>query len=173
MKTLFTFATLFITLSSLHAQFTGQFDLGYSTQSSNLKPVFAFTVGYVFNKEQHKLAPIVETGFRAHTDQQSAHNIYGHISAGLQFGNFLALTAGGIYGGNQMKQDRHVYQDTTIILTAGAKSAQYFSYQLALRGMQTVMKSDDGSPALQIIEQVTYAHSVWYAGVGIRYLLFD
>jgi len=170
MKKLFTFATLCITLSSLHAQFTGQFDIGYSTQNDNLKPVFAFTVGYVF--KQQNWQPIIEAGFRAHLDQQSANNTYAHVSGGLQY-RFLALTAGCAYGGNQQTRDRHVYGDTTVVLQSGAANQHYFSYQVALRLQVTLMKNEDNSPALQLIAQPTYAHKVLYGNVGIRYLLFD
>lgn len=174
MKTLFTLvAILCITTSSLKAQYTGQMDVGYSTQSINLKPVFAFTLGHVFKADEYRLAPLIETGFRTHTDQQSANNIYGHVSAGLQLDHWLTATAGIIYGGNQQKQDRHVTDDTVIVLTPGAASANYLSYQIVLRGTQTLMKRDDGLPFLQVVEQITYAHNVWYGSVGVRWSLFD
>lgn len=164
---------LCITTSSLKAQYTGQIDLGYSTKSINWKPVFAFTLGHVFKADKYRLAPLIETGLRAHTDQQSGNNVYGHISAGLQLDHWLTVTAGGIYGGNQQKRDRHVIGDTVIVLTPGAERENYLSYQLVMRGAQTLMKRDDGSPCMQLVEQVTYAHAVWYGSVGLRWLLFD
>lgn len=175
MKTLSLFTlTMILTISSLHAQQSyGIMDAGYSTQSTSAIPVFAFTLGRKFCSDDYRIAPVAEIGFRAHMDQESDHNAYGHISAGLQYNNFLALTAGCIYGGNQKKQDRHMMDDTVITLSDGASGNHYISYQLALRGMQTVMKKDNGSPFLQVVEQVTYGHAVWYGSIGFRFSLFD
>lgn len=172
-KVLFTTVATLLTLSSLKAQYTGQFDLGYSTQSTNLLPVFSFTLGRVFNAQDYHLAPMIEIGSVAHMDQQSDHNIYGHISGGLQLDNWLAFTSGFVYGGNQAKQDRHILADTALVLKQGATSEHYASYQLALRACETVMKTKDGLPFLQIVQQVTYAHEVWYLRAGVRFNLFD
>jgi hypothetical protein len=172
MKTLFTIATLCIALSSLHAQQTyGIMDLGYSSTSNNLKPVFAFSAGHRFCDSTYWLAPIVEAGVRAHMDDNSNHNIYGFISGGLQFKEYVAFTAGGIYGGNQQMRDRHVYQDTTIELTPGAFTPTYFSYQLALRGMLPILKKKD--MMIVITGQLTYAHAVLYESVGVKFSLND
>lgn len=173
MKKLFTLVAALYTISSLNAQYTGQTDIGYSTQSTNLLPVFSFTLGRVFNASDYHLVPLVETGFVAHMDQQAGHNIYGHISAGLQLDNWLAFTAGFVYGGNQQKQDRHITDDTVILLKPGAANANYISYQFTVRSAETVMKTEDGLPFLQIVQQVTYAHEVWYGRVGLRFNLFD
>lgn len=175
MKTLFTFATLCITLSSLHAQeYYGILHAGYPVKYKNAAPVFAFDLGYVFFDSTYWLRPTLEVGSHTATDQQSNSNIYGHISAGLQLYNFLQFTAGGIYGGNQMKQDRHVYQDTTIILTPGAKSDHYLSYQFALRGMVTILKKFTGSKfGVTLIGQCTYAHENLYGTAGIKFSLND
>jgi hypothetical protein len=175
MKKLFTLALLCTTLSSLHAQqWYGAMQIGYPVKNANISPVFSFDLGHVFFDTTYWLRPTIEIGSHTATDMQSNSNIYGHISAGIQLKEFLQLTAGGIYGGNQQKQDRHVYDDTTIILTHGAASDHYLSYQIALRGMVTVLKGFTGSRyGITIIGQCTYAHNVVYGSVGVKFALND
>jgi len=177
MKTLFTtIATLLITISSLYAQeWYGAMHAGYPVKNTNASPVFAFDLGHTFFDSTYWLRPTLEIGSHTATDQQSNSNIYGHVSAGMQLNNFLQLTAGGIYGGNQQKQDRHVNPDGSVdTLTKGAASDHYISYQVALRGMVTVLKKFTGSKfGICLMAQTTYAHDKFYGTVGLKFSLND
>lgn len=167
-------ATALCLSKTANAQSYGQLDLGYSTQTTNLVPVFAFGFGHNFFAQLYNLTPVIEIGFRAHMDQQAGHNIYGHLSAGLQYKDYVAITAGGIAGGNQTKQDRHVLPDTVLTLTKGASSANYVSYQFAIRGMLPLVRDKETKRVrLSLFGQGTYAHAVLYGALGMRWCLKD
>lgn len=165
---------LLLCISGKAQTFNAQMDIGYSTRSINVKPVYALQFGKTFLEDEFYIIPVIQIGLRAHTDQQSNNNVYGHLSAGVQYQNFVSLTIGGIYGGNQQKQDRHIILDSTIMLTPGAESEHYLSYQIALTGMLPVFYCKDGKDVVgSLIAQTTYAHKVFYASLGIRFNLFS
>lgn len=182
MKTLFTTILIIALAVAATAQISTTFHFGYSTQSTNLKPVTGFKVGYTYTQykdadktEARKINPLIEIGEQGHIDENADHIIYGHFSAGAIYKQNLSFTAGFIYGGNQVKQDRHVYTDTTIYLKQGNVSDHFTGLQLSLNGMLDLIKNKEGKPILQLFSQAAYVHknaqytkNLFFGSLGFR-----
>lgn len=182
MKTLFLSIIAITSVAGVNAQFSTTLHFGYSTQSKNLFAVTGFNVSYRhilysdYDKTiERKILPMVEIGELGHIDYNADHVIYGHISAGAMYKQFIALKAGFVYGGNQVKQDRHVYEDTTIILTKGNNSSNFTGIQLAISQSVDLLQNRDGKGVLQLFAQQTYLHkfsqytkNIFFCTVGVR-----
>jgi hypothetical protein len=168
--------------ANVTAQISTTFHLGYSTQSTNQKPVTGFKVAYAFTfyknankKAIRKINPLIELGEQGHSDENADHIIYGHINAGVIYKQNISLTAGFIYGGNQIKQDRHVLTYTTIYLRYGNTSDHFTGLQLSLNGMIDLINNKKGKPTLQLFSQAAYVHknsqytkNLFFGSIGFR-----
>ncbi len=142
-------------------------DIGYSTRSFNYYPVLAGAGGIERVKENSSFTPFAEIGIRAHTDHTNI--FYGHLSPGLQYKNFIAITAGMVWGDAQPKQDRHILPNGEIeYLAKGAASSQFIKPQVAIRGMQPVYLFGDEEINFILVEQITYCNKVTFFSLGFK-----